>query len=640
MSRASAVYSTHRASSMPRRTGPSLAPPRRLCAAPHSLNATPRPRTPPCAPTPSRAPATPHRVPPTPIRALAMRSGAPRCCLAPLRSRPRPSGAVSCRTDAASHLSSAVSCPCALQTSRAPLRRRTPLAALFAYAPSTRCSRSPRPPTGLLTPFAPSAHHTRRPRTARARVAALSRPSMPHRRLRAPTTVLVRPSVPSLVSRRPRPPSPPSFAHNRLLAPSAAYSRPLPSHRRPRSSAAALVPFLPSARRPPHPRNSLHMHSRAPIRPTVHAHKLRRREQQKSRGVEQPKGVVIGKFVILFCLSFSPVSRRHPLRALLRAYPPSRHSARRLAPPHAVSHPPPLPALAVATSRHHTRHLTVPPAVWQHRAAPRAMSSPCAMSRRPRRVVAPLVPPHLTSVRTVSRPPSPSYAPVVSRSPLRTRVALVCARRRSSRRLALTVLPHLRPRARPSPARSRRVAPTRPVPAHTPHPPPALAVSRPHVPSPAHASYLPPARPSPAHSPVSRSLVRLPPTHPVYLWMPATPSLALPLPPPPPTSPPHLPYGRPCASSLRTPFGCPSHRTLLASPPCPPVLPSRGQWPCAALPHPHLSASRAPVPALVSSSRVAPGGVIFAPRCVVFVPRRPAPSLGRAVSCRPAVTTW
>ncbi|KAA1480148.1 hypothetical protein DENSPDRAFT_887424 [Dentipellis sp. KUC8613] len=134
MSRASpAVYSMHRASSMPRRTGfvpcrlrspsrrlhapwgclsplPVVFALRRALSMPRRALFAPRPRMPPRTPTPSRAPATPHRVPPTPIRALATRSGAPRRRLAPLRSWPRPSGAVWCRTDAASRLSGAVSC--------------------------------------------------------------------------------------------------------------------------------------------------------------------------------------------------------------------------------------------------------------------------------------------------------------------------------------------------------------------------------------------------------------------------------------------------------------------------------------------------------------------------------------------------
>ncbi|KAA1478889.1 hypothetical protein DENSPDRAFT_717786 [Dentipellis sp. KUC8613] len=47
-----------------------------------------------------------------------------------------------------------------------------------------------------------------------------------------------------------------------------------------------------------------------------------------------------------------------------------------------------------------------------------------------------------------------------------------------------------------------------------------------------------------------------------------------------------------------------------------------------------LQHRRPPAPCLVLSSRVATGGVIFTPRCAVFVPRRAAPSLCCPVFCR------
>ncbi|KAA1479207.1 hypothetical protein DENSPDRAFT_111394 [Dentipellis sp. KUC8613] len=89
-----------------------------------------------------------------------------------------------------------------------------------------------------------------------------------------------------------------------------------------------------------HTNQHRHTHSRAPIRLTIHAHKPRRREQRRSRGVEQPKGAVIGKFVIFslfslrLLLSPSCAVLRTPSLSPLR--PPFRRSIRHLA-----LHPPP-----------------------------------------------------------------------------------------------------------------------------------------------------------------------------------------------------------------------------------------------------------------------------------------------------------
>ncbi|KAA1479392.1 hypothetical protein DENSPDRAFT_886706 [Dentipellis sp. KUC8613] len=326
--------------------------------------------------------------------------------------------------------------------------------------------------------------------------------------------------------------------------------------------------------------------------------------------------------------------------------------------------------------RHRHRHLALPPALAyalvsffaapssppplfhllrRHLDAPHCrFTPPCVLRRRldaPCRRFTP--PATLFAPAAVRPPPPPFHAPApfaaVSTLPPRRLPPLLAAVHLHASSFAPTrrVLP---PRAVSRP-RSPSRGPVSPYLAPARHRPPLLAVFCPHAPSRAHHRF----HLSTAAAPSRHASLRCCPA----LSYRPTPSLAL--------APQHPPSR--CCKGPSLPSRCfplrahhaharrrhalqqshfvahsaaaPSRliharpRSRPAALRCPPV-PSVAALPCpsAVLPHP---ASRC-CDAL--SSRVATGSVVFAPRCAVFVLRRPALSFGRPVLCRPAVTPF
>ncbi|KAA1479717.1 hypothetical protein DENSPDRAFT_887010 [Dentipellis sp. KUC8613] len=228
-----------------------------------------------------------------------------------------------------------------------------------------------------------------------------------------------------------------------------------------------------------------------------------------------------------------------------------------------------------------------------------------------------------------------------------------------------------RPAALPTASQVSSAPPTRPTPLRAPprvRPPsrrsPLLSTAPPTL-----SSLRPPPRTFPRHLPPLRlviapwALATAQAAHtlavPTAVWPPAhlvngaggTPSRRPLAPPPPPQSAvwsparlvvaPRALAMRPQPSRMSlsciptVPFHGPSCRAALTSLRRPPVPPSRGPWPCAALPRPHLPPCRAPVPALALLSHIAPGGVVFGPRRLVPL-RRPnvmMPAFAAPPSC-------